>query len=132
MRENQRYIFHLSVTAGYHKWPEYHIMCCFIHSFLDARNFALKFNLVPVNKTVILGKKVMFECLASRTRNVEYFWKHNNEVIKINHRYSLVNGLRITGTVLKDNGKYTCVARDKISGKEVSTSSYLLVQGKII
>lgn len=94
----------------------------------------MKFNIVPVNKTVVLGNVVMFECLASRTRNVEYFWKHNTNDIKLNHRYSLVNGrsLRIMNTVLKDNGKYTCVVRDKISGKEISTSSYLLVQGKIL
>lgn len=76
---------------------------------------------------------VLFECLASRTRNIEYFWKHNNEDIKINHIYSLVGGrsLRIMKTVLKDNGKYTCVARDKTSGEEISASSYLNVQGKI-
>jgi hypothetical protein len=87
-----------------------------------------------VNKTVVLNKMVMFECLSSRTRNVEYHWKHNNEDIKLNHRYSLVNGrsLRVMDTVSKDNGKYTCVARDKISGEEISVSSYLLVQGKTI
>lgn len=106
----------------------------FIRNASDARKFPLKFNIVPVNKTVVLGNVVMFECLASRTRNVEYFWKHNTNDIKLNHRYSLVNGrsLRIMNTVLKDNGKYTCVVRDKISGKEISTSSYLLVQVRLV
>ena len=105
----------------------------FIHSLLDAWNFPLKFKIVPVNNTVVHDEMVMFECLASRTRNVEYVWKHNNKEIKINHPYSLVNGrsLRIMKTVLKDNGKYTCVARDKTNDKEISASSYLHIQGKI-
>ena len=105
----------------------------FIHSLLDAWNFHLKFKIVPVNNTVVHDEMVMFECLASRTRNVEYVWKHNNKEIKINHPYSLVNGrsLRIMKTVLKDNGKYTCVARDKTNEEEISASSYLHIQGKI-
>ena len=76
---------------------------------------------------------VIFECLTSRSRDIKYLWKHNNEDIKTNDRYSLIDGrsLRIMNTVLADNGKYTCVARDK-TGEEISVSSYLLVQGKIL
>lgn len=96
-------------------------------------NVSLKFSIAPENTSVIVGKMVLFECLASRTANVEYFWKHNTKAIKMTYPYTLVNGrtLRIMKTSFEDNGEYTCVAQDRSSMEKISSSAYLLVQGRL-
>ena len=110
------------------------LTCSLILFHLEAQNVPFKFSIVPdSNVTVVQNQMVLFRCLASRTRNIEYVWKHNNEEINFNHRYSMVNGrsLRIIKAILKNSGKYTCIARDKTTNEEISVSSFLLVRGNL-
>ncbi|XP_028412686.1 Down syndrome cell adhesion molecule-like protein 1 homolog isoform X2 [Dendronephthya gigantea] len=107
----------------------------FIKDASDAQNVPFKFNIIPdADMTAVQNQMVLFQCLASRTRNVEYVWKHNNKKINFDSRYSMVNSrsLRIIKTIVKDSGKYTCIARDKSTNEEISVNSTLLVRVPLV
>lgn len=104
----------------------------FIQQVSDVSHIPFQFSIPPLNRTTLVGKTVLLECLVAR-KNMEYTWKHNDKDIKLHHHFSLVGGrsLRITNPSLSDMGKYTCIARDKTSNEIKSASAYLLVQAPL-